>query len=115
MLFLFGRFEGNGYALKFNKETALVNYRLGFHDPGSVTASHMHDILSAAQPVNGDYVMACGLAFYNPTNHNDPRSYATLVNFKRTTGEVVYIRSWGEASFQSNEGDGDKCRSITYD
>jgi hypothetical protein len=62
----------------------------------------MHDIVSVAQPDSGDYIMACGLSFHDPSNHNDPRTYATLANFKRTTGEIVFIRTWGAGNFQSN-------------
>lgn len=61
----------------------------------------MHDIVSAAQPDSGDYVMACGMSFFKPEDYRDPRTYATLANFKRTTGEIVFIRTWGAQSFTS--------------
>jgi len=58
--------------------------------------------LGIAQPNDGDYMMACGLAFNSPGDHTDPKTKASLVNFKRRDGSITYIRTWGSYSFPSN-------------
>lgn len=64
-MYLLGRHRGKASIIKFDKQSAQVDWRLEINKLGDDTTpnSEMTDILAYVQPEGQRYIYACGYAF----------------------------------------------------
>jgi len=107
-MYLIGQFTQRASIIKFQKSNMNVDWKLEIKDAtGAVSpASDMNEIYSFTQPINDEWIYACGYKWFDPFQETFRQAVTMKVS---TDGELQFVQVWGDIK------NNDACRAVSFD
>jgi hypothetical protein len=111
-MLLFGQYGGTAAVIKFDKKTAIVDWKLEFKDHNITNVAPKSDMAEIYSVVQADddteWFYGCGYKWVDPTQEKEKNA----VTFKMSMdGDIQFLDVWAAATETSK----DTCRSVAYD